>query len=161
MCRCARVFLCVCLCTCVNACVFISLRLCVCVCVYVCVRVCVWFYVTVQLSVSVCLCIDGKDDGIPLLIEFDLSIQSIRIRAAALVTKRKCYGKLFKRERKNTKYSDLSTSAPFIFIRIKFITIIGAQILKELSISQESRRCSTKETSRNFQTSQSVRTTFC
>ena len=124
---CQQMILCVLLCLCV-------------VCVPGCVCGFVLLCSCLSLSFFSKMCIDGM----PLLIVFILGCQSIRTQVAALVTKRaRFYEKLFKKGRKSTKCSDMSTSAPFIFTRIKFISIIGAQIPQKIGKSQESHRCST------------------
>ena len=108
----------------------------VCLCV-VCVPGCVCGFVLLCSCLSLSFFSKMCIDGMPLFNVFILSCQSIRTQVAALVTKRaRCYEKLFKKERKSTKSYDLSTSAPFIFSRIKFISIIGAQIPKNRYISR-------------------------
>ena len=95
-----------------------------CLCV-VCVPECVCGFVLLCSCLSLSFFSKMCIDGMPPFIVFILSCQSIRTQVAALVTKRaRCYEKLFKKERKSTKCSDMSTSAPFIFTRIKFISRI-------------------------------------
>ena len=136
----------------------------VCLCV-VCVPGCVCGFVLLCSCLSLSFFSKMCIDGMPPFIVFILSCQSIRTQVAALVTKRaRCYEKLFKKGRKSTKCSDMSTSAPFISTRIKFISIIGTQIpQKQVYLKNRADALlfvTAKETSRKFQTSQSVRTAF-